>query len=577
MAGRPTAQQKRGFLEDAAYHAAMLHSLHIRNLALVDELRIEFAPGLNAITGETGAGKSLIVGALTLLLGERADKSVVREGAEHCLVEGVFHLADTAAVDALLRDSGLEACADGQVIVRRAIAAAGAGRQFINDRPVTVQALKALGACLVDMHGPHDHQSLLHADFQRELLDAYGVPDDARTAYATAYAAWRALEEQSRALAAEGGDAPQQLDFLSFQVKELEEAALRADEEEALLREHTLLGHAQRVLQLADGVRAALTEGETAAFGGLAAAQQALGELRELAEPAAAWKEEARALAAQVQELSAAVARFALAIEGDPGRLQWLDERLATYHKMKHKYGPTTADVLRRQAETQARLQRFQTRGEHLARLERESAAARRTVEQRGLTLRAKRQTASARLARAIGRELRALGLADAAFFVRLRETEPSVSGLDAVEFGFAPNPGEAEQPLRAIASSGEISRVMLAAKTALARHDRVPVLVFDEIDVNLGGAAGQAVGRKLAAVAEAHQVLCITHLPQVAACAAAQFAVAKAVRDGRTITRMLRLDKQERVEEIARMLGGRDLTSVTLRHARELLASSAR
>ena len=550
----------------------MLQSLQIKNLALVDSLRIEFAPGLNVITGETGAGKSIIVGALGLLLGERADKSVIREGAEQCLIEADFTLESSLEIDGILQESGLEPCAEGQLVIRRLVAASGAGRQFVNNSPATLQVLKSIGDLLVDMHGPHDHQSLFSPEFQLSLLDAFGDLAALRQAYREHYETWQGLREKRRALEANEQDTARQIDLLAFQVKELEAAALKADEEDAVLREQTLQGNAQRILQLAETARHALTEGEASAFASLASAQQALGELAVLAEPAKAWKAEAKSAASQIQELVRGLDSFTQKIEGDPARLQWLDERLAVYQKMKRKYGATIPEILAYLDQARRNLHDLKTRGEQLVKLDAELAAHRDRMETQGQALRNKRRAAARRLEKAVIKELADLGFPQAAFAIDLREAEARSSGLDAVEFGFTPNPGEPGRPLRAIASSGEMSRVMLAIKTVLADHDRIPILVFDEIDVNVGGKMGQAIGSKLAGIARQRQVLCITHLPQVAVYGTTQFAVSKTTRGERTFSGITRLSPEGRVDEIARMLGGRDLTSVTLKHAREML-----
>ncbi len=550
----------------------MLQSLQIRNLALVDALQVEFAPGLNVITGETGAGKSIIVGALGLLLGERADKDLIREGETQCAIEADFSLRQTAGVDALLRGAGLEPCVEGRLVLRRVVSATGAGRQHVNNSPATLQVLKAIGDLLVDLHGPHDHQSLFSPEFQLGLLDACGDLDGVRQATRRAYDAWQALLEKRKALEANDQDVARESDLLAFQVKELEAADLKENEEEAVAREQALQGNAQRILQLADAARQALTDGESSAFAALASAQQALAELAKLAGPAGEWKAEAKAAAAQLQEISRSLDSFLHTIEADPARLEWLDDRLACYQKMKRKYGATVPEILAFLDQARQKLHDLKTRGEQLARLDKELAAARTRMEEQGLALRGKRQSAARRLEKAVKKELGDLGFPQAAFSVVLAEAEPRASGLDAVEFGFAPNPGEPGRPLRAIASSGEMSRVMLAIKTVLAEHDRIPILVFDEIDVNVGGKMGQAIGAKLAAIARRRQVLCITHLPQVAAHGQTQFAVSKTIRGERTVSGIARLTPERRVDEIARMLGGRDLTSVTLKHARELL-----
>lgn len=554
----------------------MLATLRVKNLALVENVRIDFAPGLNVITGETGAGKSILIGALHLLLGDRADKKYIRAGAEACGAEAVFHFEQTGALDALLDTLGLPPCEEGQLIVRRIIKAAGGGQTLVNDAPITLQGLASLGVRLVDMHGPYDHQSLLNPAFQLEVLDAYGQLDRERTAFTERHRALLALTAE-RADLAGGSDeeVAQQLDLLAYRLKEIEDVAPVEGEDSAVEQEHRVASHAQRILELGGGIRAALQEGETSAFDSLAGAQRALEELARLMPEAEAWRQEARGVAVQLQGLSEAIAGALDRVEADPSRLQWLEQRMAAYQKLKRKHGATVADILRVRDETRARLRQLQSRGERLAELDAQLAKGREALLQLGRELGAKRREAAGKLAKAVTRELRELGFPHGAFAVDLTEGEPQATGLDTAAFGFAPNVGEPMRPLRDIASSGEISRVMLATKAVLAKHDRIPVLVFDEVDANIGGEMGLAVGRKLAALGASHQVICITHLPQVAVHGAVHHAVRKVVRDERTFTEVDLLDGEARVEEVARMLGGRDLTPVTLQHAKALLTAA--
>lgn len=554
----------------------MLQSLQIKNLALVDTLDVEFESGLNVITGETGAGKSMIIGALNLLLGERADKTLLREGADQCVVEAAFQMARPDELRALLQASGMECSADDRLIVKRTFAASGAGRQFVNNSPVTLQVLKRIGELLVDMHGPHDHQSLLSADFQLNVLDAFGCLENELAAYREEYDGQQALLARRQALTTGEADVARQVDLLAFQVRELEVAALREEEEVEIIREQNVLGNAQAILQWAEEICQVLTEAEESAFNRLAVAQQALDKLAALVPSAAGWKSEARALAEQIQDLSAGVGTLARNIEGDPGRLQWLDDRLAVYQKLKRKYGGSVADLLKLFEQSRERLRDLQTRDEQVRKLDAELNAGRQRLEALGQTLRHKREPAAKRLVKAITVELQDLGFEKAAFAIAFSPVEPRASGLDALDFTFAPNLGEPQRPLRTIASSGEMSRVMLAVKTVLAEHDRIPVLIFDEIDVNIGGKTARRVGEKLAEVARHRQVICITHLPQVAVHGNVQFAVEKREQNGRTVARMIKLDSPSRIEEIARMLGGRDTTRVTLDHARELLEKAS-
>lgn len=550
----------------------MLTALRVKNLALVESVRLDLQPGLNVITGETGAGKSILLGALSLLLGERADRKFIREGADACGAEAVFSLKEPDEVNTLLEEFGVTSCEDGQLIIRRIVKATGASQNLVNDCPVTLQALKTLGERLVDMHGPHDHQSLLRPSFQLDLLDAYGRSDKELAAYRESWERRRALEERRAALTGDTTDVDAQLDLLTYRVKEIEEAEPKEGEEEAVLAEHAVVSNAQRVLELGAAANAAIMDGEGAAFDALALAQRNLEELARIMPEAAAWQEEARSAAVQLQGLSSSIAGAMDKIEGDPARLDWLDQRIATYKKLKKKYGPTVADVLTSLDKAKTRLRDLETRGEQLAAIEQEMATLDAELRKRGKKLREKRVDAATKLAKAVTKELKELGFAHGRFEVELKEAEPQASGLDEADFGFAPNAGEGMKPLRAIASSGEISRVMLATKSVLAGHDRIPVLIFDEIDANVGGEIGLAVGAKLAGIGKSRQVICITHLPQVAAQGVAHFAVSKSLRDKRTVSEVQQLDEDARVEEIARMLGGRDLTKVTLQHAREML-----
>ena len=550
----------------------MLHSLQVKNLAIVENAALELGAGLNVMTGETGAGKSIVVGALGLVLGERADRTMIRAGEDKCTVEAVFELAPSAPLHTLLDDLDLPACEDGRLIVRRVINSSGTGRQFVNDSPTTLQALKQIGDRLVDMHGPHDHQSLLNPDFQRDLLDAYGAHDAARTAYRTAYDQLVEHRNELRALEGDDGQTAAQLDMLTFQVEEIEKAGLTEADDGDLEQEHAIVAHAQRILELTGGVVQTLTEQEGSVFDNLVTVRRAIGELAGIMPEAKKWEEEAESMVVQVQELAGDIGRRAQDVEADPGRLQWLEDRMALVQRLKRKYGASIADILAFLAKAREKRQSLSSRGERIERLQADVVASLAAVETAGRALREARRRAADRLKQAITREIRDLGFAHGSFAVTLANAEPGPGGMDTVEFEFAPNVGEPMRALRVIASSGEISRIMLAVKTVLADHDRIPVLVFDEVDANVGGEMGQAIGSKLHAVARKRQVLCITHLPQVAAHGAQHLVVSKQVRDGRTHTEVRAVEGEARAEEIARMLGGRDITSVVLRHARELL-----
>jgi len=550
----------------------MLRTLKIKNLALVDDVQVGFNEGLNVITGETGAGKSLMIGALRLLLGERADKSMIRTGETSCSVHAEFGLDDTSQVDAILADVGLESCDGGLLIIRRLITETS-NKTLVNDEPVTLQVLKRLGEVLVDMHGPYDHQSLLDQGVQLEILDAFGQLDAAKAAYGVEYEKYRDLKKQIEALdSGDEEDVERQIEFLDYRVNEIESARLTPEEEAEVEEEHGLIANAQQVIELANGVVNALTEAEGCAFDGLVAAQQALNRLLKLMPEAQEWHEEIERAVRSVQEVVRSIEQSAAGIEGSPERMQWLDDRLTTYQTLKRKYGATVEEVLENGEKWKQQLKELRSRDKRRDELQQELDAALVLVEQAGLKLRSLRENIADHLSECITRELVDIGFEHGFFDVQLTPCDPGPSGMDEIDFGFAPNAGETMRPLRMIASSGEISRVMLATKAVLAKQDRIPVLVFDEIDANIGGEIGGAVGRKLAQVARCHQLICITHLPQVAACGTTHLAVSKKVEDGRTFTEVELLDAETRPDEIARMLGGKDSTNVTLQHAREML-----
>jgi DNA repair protein RecN (Recombination protein N) len=558
--------------------STMLEQLKIRNLAIAETVEVQFSGGLNVITGETGAGKSLLVNALNLILGERADKTLIRAGAQDCTVEGDFALQDAAAVDAVLEDLGVAPCEDGRLIIRRVISSSGSGRNLVNDSSTTLQTLKRLGSLLVDLHGPHDHQSLLDQSFQLQILDSYAGTGTLMTAYQRVYDEMRALQRERQDLAGENdAEVAQRIDMLRFQVKEIDDAELDGIDEEELESELTRVANATRIIELANGVDTILSGDEGSVFDGVAAVQQHLSELGDiLGEDAKAWQAEAQSMAVQVQELSSAVAGMAQSIEYDSDRLQWLEDRKALLYKLKRKYGGSLSAIMETVSAAREKLAKLESREARLDVIDEEIRKVRDRLEQEGAALRASRAKAARKLAKQVTGHLRDLGFAHGAFDVGLESAEPTRSGLDLAEYGFAPNAGEPMRALRAIASSGEISRVMLAIKAVLAGHDRVPVLVFDEIDANVGGEMGCAIGEKMAHVSKSHQVLCITHLPQVAVHGGAHFVVEKQVVNERTTTGIQHVTSDARIDEIARMLGGRESTSVTLDHAREMLQTAA-
>ena len=550
----------------------MLTTLRIKNLALVADLTLELAPGYNAITGETGAGKSIIIGALNLVLGQRADRTLIRSGEDACSVEAVFDVAKLRApLKSFLDENGVEPCEDAQLVLRRVFTAAGANRQFINGSPTTLATLAALGEWLVDMHGPHDHQSLLHPAKQLTILDAFGNLHPQRESLAELVRRRAALETEKSALIVDEKTYAQQLDLLRFQVQEITGANLRPDEAEEVEQEHTRASNAAKLLELSQGALGLLSENEQSLLTQTGALGRVLHDLQRIDAGAAPLVELHEQASATLRELSGALVDYADRIDLDPGRLQELEERLNLLHSLRRKYGATLAGVMAFGADAKEKLQTLEARDEELARLNGALQKLDAELARAGRELSAARRKLIPKLSKAVGRELNALGFQQSQFDVALTTTlQITASGADAIEFQFAPNPGEPARPLRAIASSGEMARVMLALKTVLAAEDEVPVLVFDEVDANVGGETANAVGEKMRQIAAQHQVLCITHLAPVAAQATAHFVVSKEIKAGRTVSQIGQIHKMHRIEELARMLGGQ--SAAALKHAESLL-----
>ena len=528
----------------------MLKKLTVRNLAIVEEAEAEFVSGLNVITGETGSGKSVLIGALDLALGGKAEATSVRDGAREAEVEAEFD----------------------DVVIRRTVTASGRSRAWVNDESVSIAELRELGRRLVDIHGPRANQLILEEGFQRASLDAYGALGAVKDRYAAAFAEWTRIRGEIAALRSSAvGDIAGEMDMLSYQVEELAGANLSAEDED-LAERHAAAAHAEEIVDEANQV--------TEALGGDAGAAEiliALGpRFRALARhlpEAADWGEQAEELTLRLQELSRSVADAASRVEVEPESLAELDARLTVVNRLKRKYGETGIGGLLGILEgKRARLDELEHRGERLEALERECATAEAAVRTAGAELTKRRKAVAKRLAEAVSGELRDLGFLQAKFSVALTPAEPEAQGCDQVVYMFEPNPGEVARPLAATASSGETARVMLALKGVLAAHDPVGLLVFDEIDANIGGEVGRIVGEKLRAVAACRQVVAITHLPQSAACGDRHLVVSKAVRGGRTRTRVACVDGAERVSEIVRMLGGEGSTGAVRRHAEELL-----
>jgi DNA repair protein RecN (Recombination protein N) len=544
---------------------AVLNLLRIKNLALVEELEWQIAPGFIAVTGETGAGKSIIVGALQLLLGERADKSLIRTGAEVCTVEAVFTGDNLQKLNPQLAEAGVEPC-ESDLILKRALSTSGANRQFINGSPTTLSILKNLGDELVDLHGPHDHQSLLSPEKQLELLDSFARAGDQREEYRKHFRELQALIAEHAALNTAETVRAQELDLLRHQINEISSANLVAGEEEEIQTRYTLASNSKRLIELASAVANKISDAEDSVLSQLAETQRLLRELEKIDNSVSQFVAGHETAVIELSEIARSLSDYAEKLDLDPEQLAALEQRVSLFETLKRKYGSSIAEVIEFGQRAAERMRKIQGRDAELERLANEIKKVRAQMNRAGEVLRKLRAKAAPRLSETIQTNLVDLGFKQSEFEAKLTALdEPRANGFDLVELLFSPNPGEPLKPLRTIASSGEISRLMLAIKSALAAHDAISLLVFDEIDTNVGGEIALAVGAKMLALAQGHQLICITHLAPVAAAASSHFVVTKEVVRGRTFSNLQEVTGKARREEIARMLGGKSESALQL------------
>jgi len=543
----------------------VLTLLRIKNLALVEELEWLMKPGFIAVTGETGAGKSIIIGALQLLLGERADKSVIRTGTDICTVEAVFSGHGLKKLNAQLAEAGIEPC-ENDLILKRTLSSSGTNRQFINGSPTTLSILKRLGDELVDLHGPHDHQSLLSPETQLLLLNSFARADTQLEEYRKHYRQLQTLLAGHATLNTAETAREQELDLLRHQVSEIESAKLAPSEEEEIEKRYKLANNSKRLIELASTVANKLSEADDSVLSQLAETQRLLRELEKIDCSIAQFASAHAAAVVELSELARVLSGYAEKLDLDPEQLSALEQRVSMFETLKRKYGASISEVIAFGERAAERMRKIEGRDAELERLAKEIDNVRVQMNRAGETLRRTRAKAAPKLSEEVRRNLRDLGFRQSEFEAKLSELdEPRASGFDSVHLLFSPNPGEPLKPLHAIASSGEISRLMLAIKSALATHDAIPLLVFDEIDTNVGGEIAHAVGAKMEKLGRDHQVICITHLPQVAATASSHFVVTKDVSRGRTFSNLHELTGKARQEEIARMLGGKDESALKL------------
>jgi len=560
----------------------VIERLRIQQLALVEELEIEFGPGLNVLTGETGAGKSIVLGALGLLAGARADRDSIREGADEAVVEAVFEIEGLTDLEASLAERGLEA-EDGALIVRRSLQRSGRGRAWVGGQLVPISTLAELFGGRLEVSSQHASQALLRPELQGRLLDHHGGLLADRQAIEEGVRGLRQRQAELTALRTEAEERARREDFLAFQVREIDEAALDVGEATQLDVEHKRLVHAERLGGETATVVAALSGdpsgGAGAAIGDLLAeAERTLGALAELDPSLNEAAERLTGATAELADLARDLERYAARVETDPGRLSAVEDRIEELERLRRKYGNQVEDILAFRDSAAAELLSLGSSDERMGKLEAEQAAEREKVAKRAAKLTRARRKAAKSLAEAAQVGARTLAMASAEVEVMLTPVEPEPglpcgpSGAETAEILFSSNEGETPRPLRKVASGGELSRIFLALKNVLRTETAGMVLVFDEVDAGIGGAVAERVGGVLGSLAADHQVLCITHLPQIAAQPAAHFRVEKRRVGGRTLTEVVALDPEGRIEEIARMAGGEAPGAETREHARALL-----
>jgi len=565
----------------------MLRSLHISNLAVIASADVELADGLNVFTGATGAGKSLLIGALEVLLGLRSAGEMLRAGADEARVSGLFHLNDEALARQLgeLTDAPID---DGELLLTRRIWANGRTAATVNGKPIAVTMLKELAERLVDIHGQHDHQYLLKPVNQLELLDEFAglFADGRREQFARLYQRWRDLSRRRQKLAASAALRARQLELAEFQADEIDQAELADGELEALEAEHRRHANAQKLIHDAGEIHAALYEADGSLLERLSQINAVLRELALLDETLKGTGELLGSAMAEVEEAAFDLRRYTERLALDPERAAFVEDRLNLVNRLLSKYGQTIADVLTFRDELGRQLTELRSAEADHSHLDAGLAKLQTELLARADALHAARVKAAAKLGRRVESEMDELGMGKAKMAIEFAEApaDPVArlaamgpTGLDPIEIVVTTNPGQPPRSLRKIASGGEISRIMLALKAILARSDRISVLVFDEIDANVGGRLGSVIGAKLAELAAHHQVLCITHLPQIAAFAERQLTVRKTVAGGGTQTAVEAVHGDGRVEELAEMIGGANVTSTTRRQAQELLSAASR
>ena len=548
----------------------MLELLHIENIAIIEAADIEFAPGFNALTGETGAGKSIVIDSLSAVLGQRTSRELIRTGAEKAFVSAAF----SGMAPELTEELGIQPEADGTLLLQREIQTDGKNVCRVNGRPVTVGQLRALGARLLNIHGQHDGQQLLDEEQHLLYLDSFGRTEGLLTEYREKYQAMAALRRQMQALEMDEAEKARRVDTLTYQLQELERAKLRPGEEQELQSRRTLLHNAEKFISAVSGADFCLNgdDGSDGAANLVRQAQESLASVRGLDPELGELYDRLEAAYSEIYDLADTIRDKREDFDFSPQELDRVEGRLDQLYRLKKKYGPTVEEMLEYQTRCRRELDDIQDAGDTLLHLEKQLKKAEKAARQAAEALSQARHEAAGRLEEQILTELRQLDMGKIRFAICFTEQALAENGADQVRFLMSANVGEELRPIHKIASGGELARIMLAMKNVLSEQDQVGTMVFDELDTGVSGRAAQKVAEKMARISRTKQVLCVTHLPQLAAMADTHFSVEKGEQDGRTFTRVVQLDRAQRQHELARLTGGASISATMLESAGELL-----
>jgi DNA repair protein RecN (Recombination protein N) len=566
----------------------MLKTLLVKDYALIESINIEFGKGLNIITGETGAGKSILIDAMSLLLGERASTDVIRKGASKSYVEGIFDITNNKKIDALLEENEIEPLPE--LILRREISTKGSNRCFINDTPVSLSVIKNVGNLMVDLHGQHEHQSLLRNETHIDFLDEFGNYRDLAEEYKRLYSELHHLLRELKILKEKEASLREKKDFYSFQIKEIDSISPAEDEEERLVEELKILENSEKLASITSSVYGLIYEDENSVYDSIIKIKNELDELNGIDKSFGESFSECVNSIALINDIAEFVRNYKSKIEVDPAEVNKKRDRLGALNLIKKKYGGTVKAVLEYRNKIGAEFDLAENFSEKINSFEKQIESLREQCGKGADNISKKRNQASALINKEVKEVLAELGIPDSNFEARITQNKVSqgedyitvrgnkysysAKGIDEVEFYISTNIGEDMRPLAKVASGGEVSRIMLALKTILAKNDRFPLLIFDEIDTGVSGRIAQKVGKALKSLANFYQVISITHLPQIAGLAEHHFIVEKNTNDGRVVSSIKKLNEKERVREVAKLMSGENVTEASLEGARELINS---